>query len=84
MRNKILSAEDKCAWNLVGGINAICLVNENFPLLFPKFSMNIISWNIKGLNGLTKKRMMKTKIQQDKPIVLFIRESKCSPKPSKC
>ena len=62
MRKKILSAEDKCARNPIGGIRAICPVNRIFPFLFSRFSMNIISWNVRGLNGLTKKRMMKTKI----------------------
>ena len=78
MRKKNLSAEAKCARNSVCGIRAIFLVNENFPLLFPRFSMKIISWNVRGLNGLTKKRMMKRKIQQDKLVVLFIQETKCS------
>ena len=36
MRNKILTAEDKCAWNLVGGISAICPVNEKISPPLPQ------------------------------------------------
>ena len=40
--------------------------------------MYIISWNVIGMNGLSKKIMLKRKIQQDKTTILFIQETKFS------
>ena len=40
--------------------------------------MKILSWNIRGLNGRSKQRMSKMKIQKDRHVVLFIQETKCS------
>ena len=39
--------------------------------------MNLLSWNIRGLNGRSKQRMLKMKIQKDPPAILFLQETKC-------
>jgi exonuclease III len=40
--------------------------------------MKLISWNIRGINGLSKHRMIHRKVTQEKPRVLMIQETKCS------
>ena len=40
--------------------------------------MKLISWNVCGLNGPSKQRILKTKIQKDKPVVIFVQETKCT------
>ena len=40
--------------------------------------MNIISWNVIGLNGPSKQRMLKQKLQKEKLVVIFIQETKSS------
>ena len=40
--------------------------------------MKLISWNVCGLNDTSKHRMLKGKIIQDKPSILFLQETKCS------
>ena len=39
--------------------------------------MKLLSWNIRGLNGCSKQRMLKMKIQKDPPYILFLQETKC-------
>ena len=39
--------------------------------------MKLLSWNIRGLNGGSKQRMFKIKIQKYPPTVLFLQETKC-------
>ena len=39
--------------------------------------MKLLSWNIRGLNGRSKQRMLKMKLQKDPPNVLFLQETKC-------
>ena len=40
--------------------------------------MNFLSWNIIGLHLLRKKRILKRKIEVEKPSVVMIEETKCS------
>ena len=40
--------------------------------------MKIISWNVHGLNGHSKQRMLKMKIQKENPPGIFLQETKCS------
>ena len=40
--------------------------------------MKHISWNVRGINGLGKYRMLKNMIQQEKPQILFLQETKCN------
>lgn len=40
--------------------------------------MKITSWNIRGLNSLNKQRLLKRKLQQEKPDIMFIQETKCT------
>ena len=40
--------------------------------------MNLISWNVRGLNGPRKYRMIKNLIQKEKPHLLFLQETKCN------
>jgi len=40
--------------------------------------MKLISWNIKGLNGPRKGRLLKNMLMQEKPSILFLQETKCS------
>lgn len=40
--------------------------------------MKIISWNIRGSNGIQKIRLIKKRIKEDRPFLLMVQESKCS------
>jgi len=40
--------------------------------------MKLISWNIRGLNGPGKGRLLKNMIMQEKPQILFLQETKCN------
>eukprot|EP00253_Pinus_taeda_P010679 PITA_10679 len=40
--------------------------------------MKLISWNIRGLNGLRKGRILKNMLKQEKPSILFLQETKCN------
>ena len=42
--------------------------------------MKLISWNVTGYNSQLKKRLLRRKIQMDKPTILFLQETKCSSK----
>ena len=39
--------------------------------------MKLISWNIRGLNGPRKTRLLKNMIKQENPQVIFLQETKC-------
>lgn len=39
--------------------------------------MKLISWNIRGLNGPRKTRILKNMLKQENPQVLFLQETKC-------
>ena len=40
--------------------------------------MKIISWNVTGMNGSSKQRMLKWKIKKENPVVIFTHETKCT------
>lgn len=40
--------------------------------------MKVISWNVRGLNGQTKQRLLKRKVQKEKPDIIFVQETKCA------
>eukprot|EP00253_Pinus_taeda_P035742 PITA_35742 len=40
--------------------------------------MKLISWNVRGLNSPSKHRMIKNLIQQEKPTIVFLQETKSS------
>ena len=40
--------------------------------------MKIISWNTRGLNSQVKQRLLKRKLQQEKPDIMLIQETKCA------
>lgn len=40
--------------------------------------MKLISWNIRGLNSLGKRRILKNMMRQEKPQILFLQETKCN------
>jgi len=40
--------------------------------------MKVISWNAKGLNSQAKQRLLKRKIQKEKPDIIFAQETKCA------
>lgn len=40
--------------------------------------MKIFSWNVRGLNGQTKQRLLKRKIQQEKLDLILVQETKCA------
>ena len=40
--------------------------------------MKLISWNVRGLNGPGKYRMIKNMIQKERPHLLFLQETKCN------
>jgi exonuclease III len=39
--------------------------------------MNLISWNIRGLNGSIKQRLLRDRIIVEQPNILFLQETKC-------
>lgn len=39
--------------------------------------MKIVSWNIRGCNNPLKKRLLKRKIDKEKPAIVFLQETKC-------
>lgn len=51
---------------------------------FPKLTKFFISlphcssWNVRGLNSPAKHRMLKNMIQQDKPSLVYLQETKCN------
>ena len=40
--------------------------------------MKLISWNVRGFNSPAKQRILKNMIQQDKPAMVFLQETKCN------
>jgi len=40
--------------------------------------MKLISWNIRGLNGPRKGKLLKNLIMDEKPTILFLQETKCN------
>jgi exonuclease III len=40
--------------------------------------MKFISWNVRGINGPTKHRMIHRNILQENPSIILIQETKCS------
>eukprot|EP00253_Pinus_taeda_P034305 PITA_34305 len=40
--------------------------------------MRVISWNVRGLNGQTKQRLLKRKVQKEKTDIIFVQETKCA------
>jgi exonuclease III len=42
------------------------------------FPMKLISWNIRGLNNKGKKRLLRTKLQDHRPDIFMLQETKCS------
>ena len=39
--------------------------------------MKIVSWNIRGCYNPLKKRLLKRKIDKEKPAIVFLQETKC-------
>jgi len=57
----------------------IHLISDNFPPLpTPLVIMNIISWNIRGLNGRSKQKMLRDLILAEKPDIVLLQETKCT------
>ena len=40
--------------------------------------MKLVSWNVRGLNAPGKFRMIKSMIQNERPQILFLQETKCN------
>ena len=40
--------------------------------------MMLVSWNIRGFNSPLKKRLLKRKIDKEKPAIVFLQETKCN------
>ena len=40
--------------------------------------MEVITWNIRGVNNPGKMRTLRNKLRKEKPDVLFLQETKCS------
>jgi hypothetical protein len=40
--------------------------------------MNIITWNIRGLNGRSKQRILRNCLQIENPNILMLQETKCA------
>jgi exonuclease III len=81
MRHKINSSANKGGGKLYDqlGIDSQALIE----LLFPptKFlTMTILTWNIKGLNGRFKQRILRNCIKMEDPDIFLIQETKCAGK----
>jgi exonuclease III len=56
----------------------IHLISDSFPPLPPPpFLMKIISWNIRGLKGHSKQRLLRDMLIAEKPDILLLQETKC-------
>jgi len=42
--------------------------------------MKIVSWNIRGSNGIQKLWIIKKRIKEDQPTILMLQETKCEGK----
>ena len=51
-----------------------------YPICSKESSMKITTWNISGLNGTNKRRILKNHIFSQHPDIVLLQESKCSPK----
>jgi endonuclease/exonuclease/phosphatase family metal-dependent hydrolase len=40
--------------------------------------MKLISWNIRGLNGRSKQRLLRERIIVEQPDIMFLQETKCA------
>jgi exonuclease III len=40
--------------------------------------MKLISWNIRGLNGHSKQRLLRDRIIVEQPDIMFLQETKCA------
>jgi exonuclease III len=58
----------------------IHLISDSFPPLPPPPSiiMKIISWNIRGLNGRSKQKLLRDLIIEEAPDVVMLQETKCT------
>jgi hypothetical protein len=60
----------------------IQLISDIFPPLPPNpppiIIMKLISWNIRGLNGHSKQRILRDHIIVEQPDILFLQETKCA------
>ena len=55
------------------------MISDNFPPLpTPLVIMKIISWNIRGLNGRSKQKMLRDLILAEKPDIVLLQETKCT------
>jgi len=65
-------------WGNASGIRKIFQAHEVLYHPSQYLIMKLISWNIRGLNCLGKYRLIKSMIQQEKPSIFFIQETKCN------
>jgi len=80
-RNKENGAQNRFAKNHYSrrnsyGIWEIPQADKVLQNQIPLFLMKLISWNVRGLNSPSKHRMLKNLIQQEKPTLVFLQETK--------
>jgi hypothetical protein len=57
----------------------IHLISDSFPPPpLPILIMKLISWNIRGLNGRSKQRLLRERIIAEQPNIMFLQETKCA------
>jgi exonuclease III len=42
--------------------------------------MNILSWNIQGLNGVSKHKILRNRLKQENMDIVMLQETKCNKK----
>lgn len=53
-------------------------VDKILPIFTYQSTMKLISWNVRGINGPGKYRMLKNMILQEQLHIVFMQETKCS------
>ena len=61
-----------------GGVRTISQAHEVFQTASKRSLMKLVSWNVRGLNSPKKYRMIKSMIEQERPQIIFLQETKCN------
>ena len=61
-----------------GGVRKIPQIGSVLQAASQLFLMKLISWNLRGLNSSGKYRMIKNMIQEGRPQIIFLQETKCN------
>ena len=65
-------------WGKTCGVRAFFDHQGNLFHIQQTLPMKLLPWNIRGCSAPSKKILLKKKIREEKPLVIFIQETKCS------